>query len=427
MSQAHANKEKLTTSGDSQNDLVSTLRTLEFGKEAKATPNKVRVKNKYVILVVLFFAMLFVGFRYYQSQPVSVSVEVFGKPSKAVASQNVQLEVSGYVVAPETATVSSNVIGRVTEVFVELGDEVKKGQIVATLDARSANIELATDKTNLRSQLEMRDVFQQDLDLAIASRNRIERLWQDDLVSEEIYEQAKSQVIAKKIALTNTQQSIDSLNNRILLNQQMLDDLKIRAPFDGTITAMTANVGEIISPASAGGTFTRSGICTITDTNIIEFHFDVNERFLPQVTNSKRIDVSFVSQPGLTIAAKIKQIAPITNNQTGTVIVIAEPLNETVKINPGSTATGVFYSESGAEKQATNEFKIPEIQVSAVHQEGGRDFIYIAIDGVAKKHPVEGERITEDKYRFKEPFKQSVAVITWSERMLSDGQAIQYK
>ncbi|RVU41965.1 efflux RND transporter periplasmic adaptor subunit [Rheinheimera riviphila] len=260
------------------------------------------------------------------------------------AADDLRLEASGYAVAPDSATVSSNITGRVSSVLVELGDKVTAGQAVATLDDRQARIELNINKMSLQSELAMKKHRQNDLQLARIFAQRAETLQANKAISSGESERVLSDLLAKEIALEQVEQSVQILQNKIALNEKLLEDLIIRAPFNGTVTALSANVGEIISPVSAGGTYTRSGICTIADMEGIEFHFDVNERFLPQVSQSQLVEVSLVSDPSLKIKARVKQIAPTTDNQTGTVVVIVEPVSAFNGVNPGATATGAFYA-----------------------------------------------------------------------------------
>jgi len=267
--------------------------------------------------------------------------------NKVPTGETLQLEASGYAVAPDSATVSSNITGKVSSILVELGDKVTAGQAVATLDDRQARIELNINKMSLQSELAMKKHRQNDLQLARIFAKRAETLQANKAISSGESERVQSDLLAKEIALEQVQQSVQILQNKIALNEKLLEDLIIRAPFDGTVTALSANVGEIISPISAGGTYTRSGICTIADMTGIEFHFDVNERFLPQVSQSQLVEISLVSEPSLKIKARVKQIAPTTDNQTGTVVVIVQPVSPFTGVNPGATATGAFYTGAG--------------------------------------------------------------------------------
>ncbi|MBB1399849.1 MAG: efflux RND transporter periplasmic adaptor subunit [Porticoccaceae bacterium] len=421
MSQMQNNQQK-DVGKEACEDMLSILHKLEFGDTAPLhKPSNLKP------IYYSIFALLILGAGYIAVQILSTGkpteVSVIGTPQNTSSfglALDAQLEVSGFVVAPESTTVSANVTGRVTGISVGLGDLVQAGQAVATLDDRQAKIELNTFETNLKSQLSLREVRLEDLALAQASSDRAKRLLEEQLISDEAYEQVISQVIIKKIAAIQLEQSIDELKNGILQTQLYLDDLIIRSPFNGIVTAMSANVGEIISPASAGGTFTRSGICTITDLSSLEFHFDVNERFLPQVVNSDSISVSFTSQPDLLVEAKIKQIAPITDSQTGTVIVITEPVEQVPTINPGATVTGVFTKKPDHLNDAPKAILIPN---SAVHILDGKTYVFVEVNGVARRRLVDARQKANDDYLLTD-LPQRLTVISWSASPLTDGQDI---
>lgn len=408
-------------SSDGVQESLSALHELEFHEETSAPQRKGRWFSLVLIFTLILVSLLIALNLITQNTPVKVRVNSI-RSNSGMAPAVAELEVSGYVVAPESATVSSSVTGRVTSVLVELGDHVTKSQAVATLDDRQAKIVLEINRIELQSQLALKQAYREDLALSQVSSGRIKRLWKDHLVSAESYELALSQVIPKQIALTQVEKTINSLNFQIKLKQQQLEDLVIRAPFNGTVTELSANVGEIISPAS-GGTHTRSGICTITDMRVIEFHFDVNERFLSKVLQSKKIEVTFVSQPNKIVEAKIKQIAPTTDSQTGTAVVIVTPTTPVTGINPGVTATGFFYSES--DSLVKNSLPNVIIPANAIHLRNGKNFIFTAQNNIAKEHVVQGKYQKDGSFLLSDVNVDWSSVINWAESPLSDGQTIQ--
>lgn len=401
----------------------------------------------WLALVLIVFAVA--GLAWYASQAKPVLVEVnmvggqAGQAQTIARGGQVQLEASGYVVAPDSATVSSNLTGRVSAINVELGERVKAGQQVATLDDRQARIELNINQMSLQSELAMLALQQRDLALATSVAARAERLKANQTISSEQYDQAISSLLARQLAVQKVEQSINLLQNKIALNQKMLEDLVIRAPFDGTVTALTANVGEIISPASAGGTYTRTGICTIADLQNIEYHFDVNERFLPQISIGQPVDVRLVSNPALQLRAKVRQIAPTTDAQTGTVVVIAVPEKSDVSaqsalsINPGSTASGTFFSPANdpappplSDSPAKDSLANPAtllLPATAVRQEPTGHYVFVVEQGQAKKLQLSHVQRQQEHYLLADTFTSPLAVITWSAEPLSEGTLVERK
>lgn len=440
MNQAHSHKSATSVEQTDAEQLIQRLHQFE-----QSPPPATTISKRPLWLGVVAVLLAAAGWAWHVSQaaaPVLVQVTMLGGQANQAqhgsGGPQVQLEASGYVVAPDSATVSSNLTGRVSAINVELGDRVKAGQPVATLDDRQARIELNINQMSLQSERIMLALQQRDLQLAKSVAERAERLKANQTISSEQYDQAISSLLARQLAVQQVEQTINLLQNKIALNQKMLEDLVIRAPFDGTVTALTANVGEIISPASAGGTYTRTGICTIADLQNIEYHFDVNERFLPQISLGQPVDVRLVSNPALQLRAKVRQIAPTTDAQTGTVVVIAvpetngTPMQPAVSINPGSTASGTFFSPANAteaDHQTGGAVKPATLLIpaAAVRQEPSGHYVFVVAQGQAKKLQLSHVQRQQEHYLLPDTFSSPLAVITWSAAPLTEGLPVQRK
>ena len=101
--------------------------------------------------------------------------------------------------------------------------------------------------------------------------------------------------------------------------QQQMDDMIIRAPFDGVVTTKDAQPGEMISPVSAGGGFTRTGIGTIVDMNSLEIEIDVNESYINRVEPGQPVEATLDAYPDWKIPCKVIAIIPTADRQKSTV------------------------------------------------------------------------------------------------------------
>ncbi len=258
------------------------------------------------------------------------------------------LEVSGHVTAQRMATVSAKTIGLINEVFVEEGIHVKKGQMLAKLDTRIAELDLKLAQRR-------RDLYraeQQKLNAELLDAKRNLARYQN-LIRENYSNQSEVDSLAIKIAvleanLASTQTNVELNKIEVQQLQQRLDDHTILAPFSGVITAKSAQPGEIISPSSAGGGFTRTGICTIVDMSSLEIEVDVNESFLNKISEGQRINAELYAYEGWSFAGRVKKIVPTIDRAKATVRVRIEILELSERILP-NMAVRVSFTDSQAD------------------------------------------------------------------------------
>ena len=243
-------------------------------------------------------------------------------PSPATAGA---LEAIGYVLAERTATVSSPVIGRVAEVSVAVGDRVQAGQIVARMDERAACIELQRLQLGLEAERLNLNIKQADFALAERDLERALYLDAQRAANAVLIEERRNRVAVLAAEREAIALRLEMSEKRISLQQQNLRDLIIVAPFVGIVTAVAANPGEIVSPASGGGTFTRTGICTIIDVQSIGVMLQINERFLPRVRLGDPVRMTLPALGDRQLSGTVARIAPIADRRTGTIDILLSP------------------------------------------------------------------------------------------------------
>lgn len=242
-------------------------------------------------------------------------------PTSNVGRKASLLEASGYVVARRRATISAKISGRVAEIRVEEGQYVVKGDVIGRLD--DANVRATFEEQRSKVNLARISVSEAEINLAKARRDydRIAELHSRGFLSLAAFDNEKSNFELLRARLEAAKRGVEVEDRALAIVRRSLDDTIIRAPFSGVVTAKTAQPGEIISPISAGGGFTRTGICTIVDMASLEFVVDVNENFINRVQVGQRVVAKLNAYPDMQIAAHVVAIIPTADRNKGTVSV----------------------------------------------------------------------------------------------------------
>jgi HlyD family secretion protein len=229
------------------------------------------------------------------------------------------LAASGYVVARRKATVAAEITGKVVAVMVEGGMVVKEGQELALLDSVLAEKDLALAKSRVESAEAAVAVISADLDDAVRIVARAKTLSQKNVMSEADLTKAEARAGVLSAQLRQYQAQFETARLDAQRNAAVLEKHRIRAPFEGVVVDKSAQPGEMISPLSAGGGFTRTGICTVVDMESIEIEVDVNEAFIGRVGAGGAVDAVLDAYPTWTIPAYVIAIVPTANREKATV------------------------------------------------------------------------------------------------------------
>ncbi|MDE0344371.1 MAG: efflux RND transporter periplasmic adaptor subunit [Boseongicola sp.] len=297
----------------------------------------------------------------------AVSLEVLPTPELAAtpapdlteASPNqgpvTVLDATGYVVARRKATVSAKVTGKLTDVFVEEGDQVQAGQLIALLDDSSVQAELALAESRLTSAQSRLRELRISIDHADKRLARSVELARRHLVSVERLDDdrlAKEGLAAK---LTSAEREIEVARRQRDVREVQVADTRIRAPFSGVVVEKSAHPGEVVSPMSAGGGFTRTGIGTIVDMDSLEVEVDINEAYLNRVFPNQPVRVKLNAYPGNSYEAQVIAIVPTADRNKATVRVRIGLLEKDGRVLPNMGVQVGFVSEAGARGAAASQ------------------------------------------------------------------------
>ncbi len=249
-------------------------------------------------------------------------VEVRTAPAVALGSGGASasvLDASGYVVARRMATVSAKVTGKVQEVLIEEGMRVEAGQVLARLEPIDADADRALAQSQLQAARSQTGGVQAQLVEAEANARRLSSLVAQQLVSRAQYDQAVAQRDALRAQLLTAQRNTATAADRLRIADIGVDNTVVRAPFAGVVIAKAAQPGEIVSPLSAGGGYTRTGIGTIVDMDSLEVEVEVNESFIGRVQPKMPIQATLNAYPDWQIPGEVIAIIPAADRSKATV------------------------------------------------------------------------------------------------------------
>ena len=302
------------------------------------------------------------------------------------------LNASGYVVARRQATVSSKVTGKVDEVLIEEGMEVKDGQLLASLDDTTTRPVHALAQRQLEAARKNLEEVAVRMAEAERNRHRMQQLRADKLVSELQLDQAQSEYAALAARLEALKSEVRVAEGAVRVRAQDLDDLLVRAPFAGVVVSKDAQPGEMVSPISAGGGFTRTGIATIVDMDSREIEVDVNESFINRVKPDQKTEAVLDAYPDWVIPSHVINIVPTADRQKATVRVRIAFDELDPRILPDMGVKVSFLDDRG--EQPVSARPAVRVPSRAVMRDGDASYVWRVIDGEVERVAVStgGER-----------------------------------
>jgi RND family efflux transporter MFP subunit len=332
------------------------------------------------------------------------------------------LNASGYVTARRAATVSSKVTGKVTEVLIEEGMKVTNNQVVARLDDSNVKASLDVAKAQLASAKAALAETEAQLKNADQDFQRTTELAKQHIASQSDLDLAESNAKALKARLARQKLDADVADRQLASWQQQMEDMVIRAPFDGVITTKDAQPGEMISPVSAGGGFTRTGIGTIVDMSSLEIEIDVNESYINRVEPGQPVEATLDAYPDWKIPCKVIAIIPTADRQKSTVKVRVGFDHLDPRILPDMSVKVAFRDNGGT--AAGHSVIIPK---SAVLSRDGRDVVFVVNSGRAERRAVTVTDTQGDDSALSAGVAAGEIVIINAPADLKDGLAVKMK
>jgi RND family efflux transporter MFP subunit len=370
----------------------------------------------YVLGAVAVIAAVLAWRARHSAVPVqTVTVESPSSASGAV------LNASGYVVARRLATVSSKVTGRVTEVLFEEGSEVEAGQVLARLDRSTVQAEYEVASSS--AEAARRNLREIEVRLAEARRtlDRNRSLVERKLVAQSVLDSSEAEVAALTARLSAARAEVDVAGATVGLSRQGLSDLDIRAPFKGVVISKDAQPGEIVSPMSAGGGFTRSGVATIVDMDSREVEVDVNESYINRVSAGQKVECVLDAYPDLKIPAHVISIVPTADRQKATVRVRIGLDQLDPRILP-DMGIKVSFLEEGTQPSTGG---MPLVPANAIVKDGDTAFVWIVSDDKVEKRVVQTGEARDDRVPVTAGLTGGESIVVDAPKRLREGAAVE--
>jgi RND family efflux transporter MFP subunit len=334
--------------------------------------------------------------------------------------RQVVLNASGYVVARREATVSSKVTGKVIEVLIEEGMRVETGQVLARLDDTNLRASLDLAEAQRESLNRAKEETQALLERASREFDRVSHLESLGVSSAADRDQAQAELKSLQARLARQEADVRTAEREVAIWKQQIDDTIIRAPFSGVAVAKNAQPGEMISPISAGGGFTRTGIGTVVDMQSLEVEVDVNESYLHRVRADQPVDIRLDAYSDWKIPGRVFAIIPTADRQKSTVKVRVQFGQLDPKILPQMSAKVAFHGEpdpAGARPPVV----VPR---AAIRSNDNRDAVFVVVAGRAERRPVTVVGSQSGEVMISEGVRPGEHVVVDAPRELKPGEAV---
>ena len=331
------------------------------------------------------------------------------------------LQATGYVTARRQATVSAQIVGTLSEVLIEEGDHVRKGQVLAKLEDNAYRAGL--DAARAAAAATQAQVAQAQVQLTQARKDadRLHTLAARGLVSRQAAEQAHTAAATAAAQLETSRKQAAVAQAQAAEAQVSFDYTVVRAPFDGVVTDKTAQVGEIISPMAAGGGFTRTGVGTIVDMDSLEVDVDVNEAYIGRVRPHMPAQAVLDAYPDWTIPAHVIAIVPAADRGKATVKVRVALENKDARIVPDMGVRVSFLeARPAATAQAPRGVLVP---AAAIARRDGHEVVFVLQGERVQQRRVQSQA-SNDARLLPEGVQPGETVVVSPPAELQDGTAV---
>jgi RND family efflux transporter MFP subunit len=367
-----------------------------------------------VLLVIVVFAMA--------GRKTEVSVAQVRAPGGAESLTI--LNASGYVTPRRRATVAAKITGRVKEMLVEEGMQVAEEQILARLDDSDAQSAFAAAKADRAVAAAAVPGVEANLKDAELTLTRARELLKDGFMDQQSLDNALASRDSLEAQLEVSRRQVISASARMAVAQRDLDNCTVRAPFAGIAVSKDAQPGEMVSPISAGGGFTRTGISTVVDMSSLEVEVDVNESYIAKVAPGQRVEAILDAYPDWKIPASVRTVIPTADRQKATVKVRISFDKLDPRILPDMGVKVAFLQGERPAGTAAPKGMVPR---EAVREDGGKKVVFTLQEGRLRKVGVTLGEARETEMEVMEGVAPGETVVTGGPKGLKDGQKVVVK
>lgn len=328
--------------------------------------------KKWIVVLVVILAGGYWAWQKSSSlkQTAPLSTGLSGRPTTAVVEMrniNFKVAAAGDIGPAEQVSVRPEVNGKIDSLPVDIGDKVKKGDVLFTLD----DTDLQSERSSRLTEIEGAK-----LQVAKTERNfkRSKELFEEKLISQELYEDTKTEYELARNALDRSEKNLRVVDDR-------LSKTKIIAPFDCTVLIRPISIGQAVS--GSGGFNSGTEVLTIADLNKMIINAHVNQADVIRLSTGQEVDIQVESVLGLTMKGIVERVAPqstIKNSIKGYAARILIEKQDP-RVRPGMTANLSIPVVS-----AENAVAVP---LAAVFTEQGERFVYVKKGEIFERRPIQ--------------------------------------
>jgi RND family efflux transporter MFP subunit len=389
----------------------------------------------WLVLAALLVVLLAAGAYGVRAHKPEVEVAAARVPSTGPAGV---LNASGYVTPRRRATIAAKITGRVTGVYFDEGTRLKAGQLLATLDdsdVRRALDSAIADRDTSRAGIQDYEVQLRNAQIEL---RRAQELQKAGVQTQEVLDNSLTAVDSLKAKISLTKQQVVGAEARIREQEQAVANCTIVAPFAGIAVSKDAQIGEMVSPISAGGGFTRTGIATIVDLHSNEFEVDVNESYIARVLPNQRVNAVLDAYPDWTIYGKVRTVIPSADRQKATVKVrisltdkdhvkLFDPANDPRILPDMGVKVTFLEGEANTKKVAEKSPAIAVVPLEAVRTESGAKVVYAVRGEILERRTVKVGATRGNDVEILAGVQPDTQLVVKGPETLKDGEAVQIK
>jgi len=301
-------------------------------------------------------------------------------------TREVLLNASGYVTPRRRATIAAKITGRVTQMIADEGMHVQEGEVLARLDDSDTRVRLSSARADREATAAALKDLQVQLENADRELHRSQALQKQGVSSVQALDLARTADDSLRAKIALTEEQIKAADEHIRVAQQDMDNCTVRSPFTGIVVSKDAQLGEMVSPISAGGGFTRTGIATVVDMKSLEIEVDVNESYIARVREGMPVTAILDAYPEWKIPAKVRTVIPTADRQKATVKVRIsfDQLDPRILPDMGVKVTFLGDEPKAAQAGAAGVL-VPQ---GAVRSDNGSSVVFVYHDGRVERRAV---------------------------------------
>jgi RND family efflux transporter MFP subunit len=397
------------------------LSALRIDESARTERISGRTKRVVTLVVLVLVGVAGSAYGYFAQGP---EVEVASARAAGPGGPATLLNASGYVTPRRRATIAAKITARVVETLADEGMAAEAGQLLARLDDTDAKKRLLAS----RAARNVAAASAKDLEVTLTGAEREfkrqERLRASGVSSEQVLDNTRTSKDSLRARLVVARQQVQAADANIAIARLDLESCEVRAPFDGIVVSKDAQVGEMVSPISAGG-FTRTGIATIVDMKSLEVEVDVNESYIARVNAGQRVEATLDAYPNWQIPGKVRTVIPTADRQKATIKVRIAFDALDPRILPDMGVKVAFLAEQKpADGAAVARALVPK---EAVRDDQGKKVVFLVADNQLERRAVTIGAARGDDMEVLAGLSNGEQVVTKGPSSLQDGQKVRVR